>query len=91
MFKCATDVSACSQACATGGDPMNMGKCITDCTAKMAVCQNSCLTSCNVSATCKTAAEAYFKCQDGAQQTCSDGGGDKCIVEKCCAELKAAF
>lgn len=90
LKKCFDDVSACIQGCAA--DPMNMQACATGCFGKVATCESACLTSCNVSATCKTAAEAYFKCTDGAQNTCASTGGDKsCVTDKCCTELKAAF
>jgi len=89
MVACSSAVGACVQGCAA--DPMNMEKCALECVAKVTACNNGCLTKCEVSATCKSAAEAYNKCADAAFKTCGSGASDSCIFDKCCSELKAAF
>ena len=90
FLNCTNSVSSCAQGCAA--DPMNMMACMTQCVKGVVVCENKCLPACNVSATCMTAAQAYFACEDQNGEACSQTqSSETCVMEKCCSELKAAF
>lgn len=90
MFKCANDMNSCAQGCMS--DPMNAGTCVMNCAKQVMACDQACLTTCKVSASCNTAANAYFDCENKNMDACGQAEDqDKCMAEKCCAELKAAF
>lgn len=90
IYNCSMAVNKCSQDCMA--DPMNMMGCMQKCVGELASCESACLTSCNVSASCKTAAEAYFGCENKNMDACSmSSDQDVCLYDKCCAEVKAAF
>lgn len=92
--KCATGLNTCVTNCATG-NPMEIQGCMTSCIGDYFKCHKSCLTSCNVSGACNAAYGKLVDCEEKNAATCmqeeDEAAQDKCMAEKCCAELKAAF
>lgn len=87
---CADTVNGCVQGCMA--DPFNAMACVQQCFKQLVTCETACLDKCNVSASCKVAANAYFGCQDKNADACMQAeDSDACIDDKCCGELKAAF
>ena len=94
ITNCATTLNTCVTNCAMG-NPMEMQGCMTGCIGDYFKCHKSCLTSCNVSGTCNSAYTKYADCEEKNAATCmqeeDEAAQEKCMAEKCCAELKAAF
>lgn len=90
---CTTTMSTCAQNCGMG-NPMEVPTCLMGCMDTYFKCHKSCLTSCNVSATCNTAYTKLVDCENANIDVCggeSEDATEKCLTEKCCTELKAAF
>ncbi len=86
--KCVLDAQSCFLGC---GFDM---ECPAGCMAKVTTCMDGCMTTCKVSATCRSALEALNTCEMKAAETCdtgSEAGDDACAFDACCAENKAAF
>ena len=91
MMACTNTMNTCVQGCMSA-DPMSIGACMMNCATAVVTCDKACLTSCKVSASCNTAATAYYDCENNNMDACSEAENQsKCVMEKCCAELKTAF
>jgi hypothetical protein len=81
-------LATCTFACETGTcvqNPMDFMACAT--------CLNDCVTSCNVSQPCITAAQAVNECEstNACNEAATDEAADACLAANCCSQLQAAY